>query len=131
VQRTLSYADLLIGAALWNARQTGLDKQQAVQEKLSQLAVYREGISAHLTASIGRSCRRTRRKGGALSRVASAMTSFAGIATALATIAPEAKNVGPATRLMGSGAVVDSIGFASLLRFNLRMLRSVLLVVQI
>jgi 4-hydroxyphenylacetate 3-monooxygenase len=45
-------ADMMIGAALFNARQTGLDKQQAVQEKLSQLAVYREGINAHLTASI-------------------------------------------------------------------------------
>ena len=52
VQRTLSYADLIIGAGLWNARQTGLDKQQAVQEKLSELAVWREGISAHLTASV-------------------------------------------------------------------------------
>ena len=52
VQRTLSYADLIIGAALWNVRQTGLDKQQAVQEKLSELAVWREGINAFLTASI-------------------------------------------------------------------------------
>jgi 4-hydroxyphenylacetate 3-monooxygenase len=52
VQRTLSFADLLIGAALWNLRQTGLDKQQAVQEKLAELAVWREGINAHLTASI-------------------------------------------------------------------------------
>ena len=52
IQRTLSFADLLIGAALWNVRQTGLDKQQAVQEKLSELAVWREGINAHLTASI-------------------------------------------------------------------------------
>ena len=52
VQRTLSYADLLIGAALWNVKQTGLDKQQAVQEKLAELAVWREGINAHLTASI-------------------------------------------------------------------------------
>ncbi len=52
VQRTLSFADLLIGAALWNAKQTGLDKQQAVQEKLAELAVWREGINAHLTASI-------------------------------------------------------------------------------
>ena len=52
VQRTLSYADLLIGAALWNARQTGLDKQPAVQEKLARLAIWREGIHAHLTASI-------------------------------------------------------------------------------
>jgi 4-hydroxyphenylacetate 3-monooxygenase len=43
---------MLIGAALFNARQTGLDKQQAVREKLAELACYREGINAHLTASI-------------------------------------------------------------------------------
>jgi hypothetical protein len=29
---------------LFNARQTGLDKQQAVQEKPALLACYREGI---------------------------------------------------------------------------------------
>jgi 4-hydroxyphenylacetate 3-monooxygenase len=52
VQRNLRLADMLIGAALYNARQTGLDKQQAVQEKLSALACYREGINAHLTAAI-------------------------------------------------------------------------------
>jgi 4-hydroxyphenylacetate 3-monooxygenase len=52
VQRNLTVADMLIGAALFNVRQTGLDKQQAVQEKLAQLACYREGIHAHLTASI-------------------------------------------------------------------------------
>jgi 4-hydroxyphenylacetate 3-monooxygenase len=52
IQRILSVADLMIGVALWNVRQTGLDKQQAVQEKLAQLAVYREGINAHLTAAI-------------------------------------------------------------------------------
>ncbi len=52
VQRMLTYADMMIGAALWNVKQTGLDKQPAVQEKLAQLAVYREGINAHLTASI-------------------------------------------------------------------------------
>lgn len=52
VQRTLSYADMIIGAALWNVRQTGLEKQQAVQEKLSELAVWREGIDAFLTAAI-------------------------------------------------------------------------------
>jgi 4-hydroxyphenylacetate 3-monooxygenase len=52
VQRGLKLADLLIGAALFNARQTGLDRQQAVQEKLAELAVYREGINAHLTAAI-------------------------------------------------------------------------------
>ena len=52
VQRTLSYADLIIGAALWNVKQTGLDKQQAVMEKLSELAVWREGIDAFLTASV-------------------------------------------------------------------------------
>src|ERR1700674_5611043 len=52
VQRNLKFADMMIGAALFNVRQTGLDKQQAVQEKLSELAVYREGINAHLTAAI-------------------------------------------------------------------------------
>ena len=52
VQRNLKMADMMIGAALFNARQTGLDKQQAVQEKLATLAVYREGINAHLTAAI-------------------------------------------------------------------------------
>jgi 4-hydroxyphenylacetate 3-monooxygenase len=52
VQRTLKFADMMIGAALWNVKQTGLEKQQAVQEKLAQLACYRESIHAHLTASI-------------------------------------------------------------------------------
>ena len=50
--RILYLADMLIGAALFNVRQTGLEKQQAVQEKLSKLAIYREGINAHLTAAI-------------------------------------------------------------------------------
>jgi 4-hydroxyphenylacetate 3-monooxygenase len=52
VQRNVRLADFMIGAALFNARQTGLDHQQAVQEKLAELACYREGINAHLTASI-------------------------------------------------------------------------------
>lgn len=52
VQRNLKVADMMIGAALFNARQTGLEKQPAVQEKLSRLAVYREGINAHLTAAV-------------------------------------------------------------------------------
>ncbi len=52
VQRTLKQADQMIGAALFNVRQTGLDKQPAVQEKLAALAVWREGINAHLTAAI-------------------------------------------------------------------------------
>ncbi len=52
VQRNQKLADMLIGAALFNARQTGLEQQQAVQEKLAQLAIYREGINAHLTAAI-------------------------------------------------------------------------------
>ncbi len=51
-QRILRMADFMIGAALFNVRQTGLDKQPAVQEKLAQLACFREGINAHLTASI-------------------------------------------------------------------------------
>ncbi len=52
VQRILYIADMLIGAAMHNVRQTGLDKQQAVQEKLAELACYRETINAHLTAAI-------------------------------------------------------------------------------
>jgi 4-hydroxyphenylacetate 3-monooxygenase len=52
VLRILRTADLMIGAALFNARQTGLEKQQAVQEKLATLACYREGIEAHLTAAV-------------------------------------------------------------------------------
>lgn len=52
VQRNLKLIDMMIGAALFNVRQTGLEKQQAVQEKLAHLAVYREGINAHLTAAI-------------------------------------------------------------------------------
>jgi 4-hydroxyphenylacetate 3-monooxygenase len=54
VLRILYMADMLIGAALFNVRQTGLDKQQAVREKLATLACYREGINAHLTAAIPR-----------------------------------------------------------------------------
>src|SRR5262249_55424852 len=52
VQRIQKIADMLIGAALFNVRQTGLDQQQAVREKLAELACYRETINAHLTASI-------------------------------------------------------------------------------
>jgi 4-hydroxyphenylacetate 3-monooxygenase len=52
VQRTLHLADLMIGTALWNVKQTGLERQQAVQEKLATLAVYRENVNAHLTAAI-------------------------------------------------------------------------------
>jgi 4-hydroxyphenylacetate 3-monooxygenase len=52
VLRLRYVADMMIGAALWNARQTGLDKMQAVREKLADLACYREGINAHLVASV-------------------------------------------------------------------------------
>ncbi len=52
VQRILTCADMMIGAALWNVKQTGLERQPAVQEKLAELAVYREGINAHLTAAV-------------------------------------------------------------------------------
>jgi 4-hydroxyphenylacetate 3-monooxygenase len=52
VLRLLYVADMMIGAAMLNAKQTGLDKMQAVREKLADLVCYREGINAHLTASI-------------------------------------------------------------------------------
>src|ERR1700723_2583037 len=63
VQRNVKLADFMIGAALFNARQTGLEHQQAVQEKLALLACYREGINAHLTAAIATA---TRSPGGLL-----------------------------------------------------------------
>src|SRR5262249_2317682 len=52
VQGIEKIAGMRIGAALFNVRQTGLERQQAVQEKLATLACYREGINAHLTAAI-------------------------------------------------------------------------------
>ncbi len=52
VLRIQHLADLLIGAAMFNAEQTGLDKQPAVREKLATLAAWREGIRAHVLASI-------------------------------------------------------------------------------
>ncbi len=52
VHRILTFADMLIGAALLNVRQTGLDHVQGVRDKLVKLAVWREGIHAHLTAAI-------------------------------------------------------------------------------
>lgn len=52
VQRLLRFAEMMIGTALLNVRQTGLEQIPAVQDKLAQLAIYRETIHAHLTASI-------------------------------------------------------------------------------
>jgi 4-hydroxyphenylacetate 3-monooxygenase len=52
VQRIQRLAELMIGTALFNLRQTGLEKQSAVREKLAELACYRETINAHLTAAI-------------------------------------------------------------------------------
>ena len=52
VQRILTVADMMIGVAAFNVKQTGLDQQQAVREKLAELMCYRETINAHLTASI-------------------------------------------------------------------------------
>ena len=52
VHRLLFVADMMIGAAMWNCKQIGLDKMQAVREKLADLVCYREGINAHLTAAI-------------------------------------------------------------------------------
>ncbi len=43
---------MMIAVALFNVKQTGLDKQPAVREKLATLTCYRESINAHLTAAI-------------------------------------------------------------------------------
>jgi 4-hydroxyphenylacetate 3-monooxygenase len=53
VLRILYIADMMLGVAAFNAKQTGLDAQQAVREKLALLMQYRETIEAHLTAAIG------------------------------------------------------------------------------
>jgi 4-hydroxyphenylacetate 3-monooxygenase len=52
VQRHLRFADLMVGVAALNANQTGVKMHQGVREKLAELACYREGIHAHLTAAI-------------------------------------------------------------------------------
>ena len=52
VQRHLRFADLMLGLAYANAQQTGTKMHQGVREKIAQLACYREGIAAHLTAAI-------------------------------------------------------------------------------
>ena len=52
VHRHLRLADLLLGLAYANAQQTGVKMHQGVREKIARLACYREGIAAHLTASI-------------------------------------------------------------------------------
>jgi 4-hydroxyphenylacetate 3-monooxygenase len=52
VLRVLYLADMMIGTALFNCRQTGLENNPAVREKLAALAGWREGINAHLTAAI-------------------------------------------------------------------------------
>ena len=52
VLRILCVADMLIGTALHNLKQTGLDQNPTVREKLAILACYREGINAHLTAAV-------------------------------------------------------------------------------
>lgn len=52
IERMIHLADMLIGAASFNARQTGLDKNPAVREKLARMIVYREGINAFQTASV-------------------------------------------------------------------------------
>jgi 4-hydroxyphenylacetate 3-monooxygenase len=52
VHRHLRLADLMLGLAYANAQQTGVKMHQGVREKIAQLACYREGIAAHLAASI-------------------------------------------------------------------------------
>jgi 4-hydroxyphenylacetate 3-monooxygenase len=52
VQRHLRLADLMLGLAYASAQQTGVKMHQAVREKIAQLVCYREGIAAHLAASI-------------------------------------------------------------------------------
>lgn len=52
IQRHLRYADLLLGFAYAGAQQTGTKRHQGVREKIAEVAAYREGINAFLTAAI-------------------------------------------------------------------------------
>ncbi len=52
VQRYLRFADFLLGVAYASARSTGVTMHQGVREKIAQIACYREGVNAHLTAAI-------------------------------------------------------------------------------
>ena len=52
VQRYARFADFLLGVAYASARSTGVTMHQAVREKIAQIACYREGINAHLTAAV-------------------------------------------------------------------------------
>jgi 4-hydroxyphenylacetate 3-monooxygenase len=52
VQRYTRFADFLLGVAYASARSTGVTMHQGVREKIAQIACYREGINAHLTAAV-------------------------------------------------------------------------------
>lgn len=52
IQRHLRYADYLVGFSHASARQTGVKMHQGVREKIAEVAAYREGINAFLTAAI-------------------------------------------------------------------------------
>jgi 4-hydroxyphenylacetate 3-monooxygenase len=52
VQRYARFASFLLGVAYASARSTGVTMHQAVREKIAQIACYREGINAHLTAAV-------------------------------------------------------------------------------
>ncbi len=52
VIRIIHLADLLIGAAVFNAEQTGLERNPAVREKLAELAAWRQGLHAGVFTAI-------------------------------------------------------------------------------
>lgn len=52
LQRGLRLMDLLIGTTLLRLRRTGHEGGQPVQDRLAELACFRESLNAHLTAAI-------------------------------------------------------------------------------
>src|SRR5262249_31130233 len=52
VQRYARFADFLLGVAYASVKSTGVTMHQGVREKIAQIACYREGINAHLTAAV-------------------------------------------------------------------------------
>lgn len=52
--RMVFLVDLLIGTVLYNLRQTGLENNPVIREKLAMMACFREMVDAHLIAAVAK-----------------------------------------------------------------------------
>lgn len=97
--RLLRQADLLLGAVLGALRQAGREADQGVQDSLVELAAYRTGIEAHLSAAVAMA----ERSPGGLMMPAQAML-YAGRMAALEGLGPAMSRA----RLLCGGALALS-----------------------